>query len=192
VLVEDGFDVCAEAADASAAVSEAVRTRPDVCLVDIRMPAGGLGAAWEISSRLPETKVVMLTVSRSDRNLFAALRAGAVGYLIKDTDADELPKRLREVAEGEAALSQTLVRRVIAEFHERGPRRRRPLLRGDTPDLTSREWEVLELLRQGLTTREIAERLAVSPVTVRTHVAAVLRKLRLPDRKAAVRALEGR
>lgn len=181
-----GFAVCAEAADAAGAVEGALRTRPSVCLLDIHMPGNGIAAAAEISALLPDTAVVMLTVSQDDDDLFAALRAGAVGYLLKDTDPDRLPNALQGVLNGEAALPRSLVARVLDEFRAREQRRRR---HGHVLDLTRREWDVLELLGEGLSTAQIAERLFISRVTVRTHVAAALRKLRVPDRKAAIELL---
>jgi DNA-binding NarL/FixJ family response regulator len=186
-LEEDGrFRVCAAVSDAPAAVEAALRFRPGLCLLDIRMPGGGIAAAWEITARLPETKVVMLTVSRDDDDLFAALRAGASGYLLKDIEPDRLPDALDEVLTGDAAMPGALVARLVAEFRERGPRRRAVVTGAPEGHLTSREWEVLELLRERRSTSEIAERLFVSQATVRSHVAAILRKLRVPDREAAV------
>jgi DNA-binding NarL/FixJ family response regulator len=154
------------------------------------MPGGGIAAADAITSALPQTAVVMLTVSRNDDDLFDALRAGAAGYLLKDTDPDRLSHALRGVLAGEAALPRALAARVIEEFRGRERRRRLPLLAERGTQLTSREWDVLELLREGHSTAEIAERLFISKVTVRTHVAAILKKLRVPDRKAALRLLE--
>jgi DNA-binding NarL/FixJ family response regulator len=192
-LEEEGFVVTGEAADAPAAVAAAIRDRPDVCLLDIRMPGSGVAAAWEITSRLPETRVIMLTVSRRDADLFAALRAGARGYLLKDTDPARVPEAIRGVVAGEAALPGSLVARVIREFRERSPRRRLPLSRLPSAEpLTSREWEVLELLREGASTAEISRTLSVTPATVRTHVTAILRKLRARDRQEAVRLLDER
>jgi DNA-binding NarL/FixJ family response regulator len=182
-----GFAVCAEAADAAGAVDAALRTRPQVCLLDIHMPGNGIAAAAEISVALPETAVVMLTVSQDDNDLFAALRAGAVGYLLKDTDPGRLPNALQGVLNGEAALPRSLVARVLEEFRARDRRRRR---HGAALNLTRREWDVLELLGEGLSTAQIAERLFISRVTVRTHVASVLRKLQVRDRKAAVALLK--
>jgi DNA-binding NarL/FixJ family response regulator len=182
------FSVCAEAADAPTAVEAATRERPDLCLLDIRMAGGGgVAAAWEISARLPETKVVMLTVSDDDRDLFAALRAGASGYLLKDMDPAQLPHALASVIHGEAALASSLLARVIAEFRDRSARRRTPLAHTLDARLTSREWQVLELLRRGLSTSDIARRLVLSPVTVRTHVNSILRKLRVRDRQELLR-----
>lgn len=187
----EGFAVCAEAEDAATAIDAAVRTRPDLCLLDIRMPGNGIAAAWEITARLPETRVVMLTVSRDDRDLFGALRAGAAGYLLKDLDPARLPGTLMDVLRGEAALPGALVARVIEEFRDRAPRRRQIVAGDTTQALTSREWEVLDLMRRGSTTAEIARRLVLSQATVRSHVAAIMRKLRVPDREAAIRLLEG-
>jgi DNA-binding NarL/FixJ family response regulator len=191
-LEGSGFHVVAEAADADGAIAAAAREKPAVCILDIHMPGNGIAAAATITHADPETAVVMLTVSRDDSDLFAALRAGALGYLLKDTDPDRLPHALKGVLEGEAALPRALVARVVDEFRERGRRRRLPLAKQRGVDLTSREWEVLELLREDMTTAEIAERLFISQVTVRSHIAAVLKKLRVPDRQAALRLLEER
>ena len=186
------FEVVAEASDASSAVQAALAQTPDLCLLDINMPGSGTAAAWEISSRLPEAKVVMLTVSRDDNDLFASLRAGASGYLLKDLDADRLADALYDVVQGEAAIPGTLVARIIQQFRDTSPRRRSLADERTQAQLTSREWEVLEFLRQGSSTADIAQRLSVSAATVRSHVAAVLRKLRVPDREAAVRLFEER
>jgi DNA-binding NarL/FixJ family response regulator len=183
------FEVCAELPNAEAAVEAALRLRPDVSLLDIHMPGNGIAAAAKIKAELPSTVVVMLTVSRQDDDLFAALRAGASGYLLKDTDPDRLAHALRGVLQGEAALPRTLVARLIEEFQSR-EQRRLPLLRRKGVRLTPREWEVLELMNEGLSTSEMAERIFVSKATIRSHVASVVRKLRVADRKAAVRLLE--
>ena len=189
-LENGGFSVCAEVGDAAGAVEAAVRVRPDICLLDIHMPGSGIAAADEIGTRVPETAVVMLTVSQEDEDLFDALEAGAIGYLLKDTSPLRLPEALRAVLRGEAALPPHLVTRVVSEFRQRR-RRRRVSLPGRKPvELTDREREVLTMMRDGLTTAEIAERLFVAPVTVRTHIAAVLRKLRVPNRSAAVELLQ--
>lgn len=184
--------VAAEAGDATAAVAAALRERPDICLLDVRMPGGGIRATIGIVAAVPDTTVVIYTASQTDADLFDALRAGASGYLLKDTDPARLPLALLGVLRGEAALPRTLVARLIEEFRERERRRRLPLRGRRGVDLTSREWEVLELMRQGLTTAQMAERLYVSQVTIRTHVSSILRKLRVPDRAAAIRLLEGR
>ena len=189
-LEEAGFEVCGEASDAAGAIDAAMRERPDLCLLDIHMPGSGIRAAGEITAALPDTAVVMLTVSRNDEDLFDALRAGAAGYLLKDIDPERLAHALRGVLAGEAALPRTLVARVIDQFRTSGRRRRVALAGERGAELTSREWQVLELLGEGLTTKQIADRLFVSPVTVRRHVSATLAKLSVPDRAAAVELLE--
>lgn len=188
-LERDGFVVCAAVGDARAAIDAARRERPDVCLLDIHMPGSGIRAAERIAEDVPEAAVVMLTVSRTDADLFDALRAGASGYLLKDIDPARLPMALRGVLEGEAALPRHLVALLIEEFRERKRKRRVPLVGRHAVELTDREWEVLQLMKQGLTTGEIAGRLFVSPVTVRTHVSAILRKLHVPSREAALELL---
>jgi DNA-binding NarL/FixJ family response regulator len=187
-----GFEVCAEASDAPGAVAAAREQRPDVCLLDINMPGNGITATARIVGELPDTAVVMLTVSRDDEDLFDALRAGASGYLLKDMNPERLPAAVQGVLEGEAALPRTLVARVIGEFRERGKTRRMrlPGLRERGVSLTPREWDVLELLRAELKTAQIGERLGMSPVTVRRHVSEILRKLRVPDRKAALELIQ--
>jgi DNA-binding NarL/FixJ family response regulator len=133
----------------------------------------------------------MLTVSTTDEDLFASLRAGATGYLQKDLSPSELVTALEHVAAGEAAMSPRTVARVLKEFRDRAAKRR-SIIAGDTrSQLTSREWEVLGLLRDGLSTVEIADRLVVTPATVRSHILSILRKLRLPDRRSAISFLEG-
>jgi DNA-binding NarL/FixJ family response regulator len=189
-LAEHGFTVCAEAADARGAVAGALREAPDVCLLDIRMPGGGIAAAAEIAARVPETAIVMLTVSRDDADLFDALRAGASGYLLKDIDPARLPVALRGVMAGEMALPRQLVARLVEEFEGRSRRRFRLTGLGHTASLTEREWDVLELLHDGHTTREIAERLSISDVTVRRHASTIVRKLRVRNRSEALRLLE--
>jgi two-component system nitrate/nitrite response regulator NarL len=189
VEADPRFTVVALASDAADAVQAALRERPDVALLDMRMPGSGAAAAWEITARLPATRAVMLTVSRSDEDLFAALRAGASGYLLKDMPFDSIGDELAGVLEGHVALPPELVARLVDEFRDSAPRRR-SLVGHNAGQLTSREWQVLDLLRQGLATGEIARRLFVSPETVRSHVAAVLRKLRVPDRGAAIRLFQ--
>lgn len=178
------FDVCAEGATAPAAVEAALLHKPDVALLDIHMPGSGITAAHEIANALPDTAIVMLTVSRDDEDLFAALRAGARGYLLKDIDPDRLANALSGVLAGEAALPRGLVARVIDEFRTRDSSHRRE---GVLAKLTDREWQVLKAMQQGKSTAEMAAEMFVSAVTIRTHVSAILRKLHVSDREAAVR-----
>jgi DNA-binding NarL/FixJ family response regulator len=181
------FTVCGLAANASEAVAVALRDDPDLCLLDVRMPGSGITAAWEITARLPATRVVMLTVSRSDRDLFDALRAGAVGYLLKDTPLSEVPAALEPVLRGEVTMPPSLVARLVEEFRDSSARRRTLLHRNARGRLTSREWEIIDLLSRNLSTGQIAQRLFISQVTVRSHISSALHKLRVPDRRAAIR-----
>jgi DNA-binding NarL/FixJ family response regulator len=183
---DERFVVCAEVADAPAAVKAALREKPDICLLDLRMPGGGLATVWEITARLPNAKIVVLTVSDDDADLFTALRAGVDGYLLKTMNLNRLPEALTGVCSGEAAMPRTLVARILGHFRQREPRWRKPLGDGSAQRLTSREWEVLELLAQGQSTAEIAECLVISSSAVRVHVASVVHKLGVPDRAAAV------
>lgn len=186
-LTREGIKVCAEAADAARAVQKALDTKPDICLLDVRMPGGGVAAAWEISARLPTTKVVMLTVSDDDTSLFSALRAGAVGYLVKDLDFRLLPRALEDVANGNAAIPRALVARMVKHFHATDPRFRTTTISGELGTrLTSREWDVLAALADGLSTREIGRRLHLKPSGVRAHISAVVHKLGVAGREEAI------
>ena len=190
-LAADGIEVVAEAADAASAIAAAEREHPDICLVEAGIPGSGIAATEQISRRVPGTTVVMFTSSHDDADLFDSLRAGADGYLYKDIDPERLPVALRAVLRGEAALPRRLVSRLIEEFRDRGRRRVRAAS-GSRVELTAREWEVLELMRDGMSTAQIARRLFISEVTVRSHIAAVLHKLGVPNRESALRLLEER
>ncbi len=190
-LEEQGFIVLADVDSAAGAVEAAIEHRPDVCLLDIHMPGGGVAAAAEIAGELPDVAVVMLTASQEDVDLFAALRAGASGYLAKGMDLDRIGPALRSVLAGESVLPRWLVRQVAQAF-EPPPRRRFALPGRSTPvQLTEREAEILGLMEEGLTTEQMAGRLFVAPVTVRSHIGAILRKLRVKDRESAVRMARG-
>lgn len=188
-LERSGFHVCAEVADAPSAIKAANIHAPDVCLLDINMPGSGIAAASTINATQPDTAIVMLTVSRQDADLFDALRAGASGYLLKGLDEDAIGSSLHRVLNGEATLPGSLVARLVEEFRDRESRRV-ALPDGPAARLTGREWDVLELMRKGDSTVEISQRLFVSETTVRSHISAILRKLGVPDRKAAVRLFE--
>lgn len=187
---DSGFVVVGEAATGRRLVELAVELEPDVCLIDMNMPGGnGVSAVEAITSRVPSAACVMLTASRDDADLFAALRAGAIGYLLKDIDPDRLPAALRGALRGEAALPRVLVTRLVDEFRGRG-QRRIALPGRKAVDLTERELAVLEGLREGASTKQISERLGIAQVTVRSYVHTLLKKLRVPDRDAAVRLLD--
>jgi DNA-binding NarL/FixJ family response regulator len=184
---DEAFAICAVVTDAAQAVRAAVRERPDVCLLDIRMPGSGVAAAWEISARLPNVKIVMFTVSDDDTDLFAALRAGADGYLLKTMNLKRLPEALAGVASGEAAMQRTLVARVLDRFHGQEPRWRHSIAGPPVGQrLTSREWQVLELLAQERSTAEIARRLSISASATRVHIASIVHKLDATNRFGAI------
>jgi DNA-binding NarL/FixJ family response regulator len=185
-----GVAVCGEADDAGGALRAALRERPDACLVDEDIAGGGAALTSEIAARLPETAVIVISSSPTDDGLFDALRAGASGYLGKDTNPDRLAQVIDGVLHGEAALSRRFVARLIEEFRRRGAQRALAVPGDRAVPLTGREWDVLELLREGHSTDEIAATLFIAPGTVRTHVAAILRKLHVPDRDAALELLK--
>jgi DNA-binding NarL/FixJ family response regulator len=187
-----GFQVVAEAADAAGAVAMAMASRPDVALLSVRMPGGGIRAAASIAIAVPDTAVVMYSDSTGDDDLFDALKAGARGYLWDDMDPARLPLALKGVLAGEAAVPRELVARLMEEFRLRDRPRRLRLQGGHEVELTPREWDVLELLRQGLGTAEISALLYISKVTVRTHISAILRKLGVTTRDEAIAAVSAR
>lgn len=185
-----GCDVCGEAATSDEAVAVAVEQRPDVVLLDVELPGNGITAARELARRLPTTAVVMFAATADDDDLLDSLRAGAAGYLLKDTDPGRLGFALRGVLNGEAAIPRQLVRRLTEEF--RAPAL--PRFVKTTPaagKLTAREWQVMELLGAGLTTDQVARRLYLSRSTVRVHVSSALKKLRVTDRESAIAILRG-
>ena len=185
VLVEpeDDIELVGEAENGREALDVIRRTRPDVALVDIRMPVvDGLEALRVVTSdpALGGTRVLVLTTFELDEYVFEALRAGASGFLIKDSEPAELLRAVRVAARGESLLSPTATRRVIRQFATTPPRRPAPHPRLD--ELTEREREVMGLVAEGLSNDEIAERLVVSPAAVRTHVGRAMAKLGARDR----------
>jgi DNA-binding NarL/FixJ family response regulator len=184
-LEDDGFIVCTEEQTAPGAVAGALRYMPDVCVLDIDLPGGGIEAAATIRSQLPQTQVVMLSAAANDADLFSALEAGASGYLLKEMSPAQLGRTLRAALRGEAALPRALTTHLIEEFRART--RRPSLTRRSERDLTTREWEVLDCLCEGLSTRRIAKHLFISQTTVRRHVSSILKKLDVPSRQAAAK-----
>jgi DNA-binding NarL/FixJ family response regulator len=186
---EDDIEIVAEAADGRAAVAQVRRHRPDVVLLDIRMPElDGLAALRQITAdpELARTRIVILTTFELDEYVFEALRAGASGFLVKDSEPVELLRAIRVVADGGSLLSPTVTRRVIEEFGARptGPGVSAPHPRLD--QLTDREREMVSWVATGLSNDEIAEELVLSPATVRTHVSRAMVKLHARDRAQLV------
>ena len=184
---EEDLELVGEAADGRQALDLIREARPDVVLMDVRMPVmDGLEALRSIGEDpdLAATRVVVLTTFELDEYVFEALRSGASGFLIKDSEPADILRAVRVVARGESLLSPTVTRRVIGEFAGRPAPRRTPVPSLDP--LTDREREVVALVAEGLTNDEIAERLVVSPATVRTHVGRAMSKLDARDRAQLV------
>jgi DNA-binding NarL/FixJ family response regulator len=175
------FVVVAQALDAPDAVATAVRELPDICLLDVHLPGSGIAAAWEISGRLPRTRVVMISDSAEPRHFLAALRGGASSFLVKGMNPRRLAPALLDVLGGKPAIPRSLVAALVDEFRDPGPRRRAVVSPFRGVDLTSREWQVLDLRSKGLGTAEVARQLCISRATVRSHIAAARRKLDGPD-----------
>jgi DNA-binding NarL/FixJ family response regulator len=183
---EDGIEVAGEASDGLEAVGMAVRLRPDVILMDIRMPGlDGIEATRRIAAReeLAGTHVIILTTFDLDEYVFEALRAGAAGFLVKDTNAAELLRAIQVVAGGDALMSPGVTRRLISEFAAR-TRAARPVPGIDA--LTQREREVVVLAADGLSNEEIADKLYMSQSTAKTHAARAMTKLGARDRAQLV------
>jgi DNA-binding NarL/FixJ family response regulator len=186
-LAANGFDVVAEASDAAAAVGAATRLHPDICLIEPALPVEGLNAIGRIARASPETLIIVLSESDRPEDVVTAFARGASGYLLKGLSGEQLAATLRKAAHGEPALSRSLVPHLVDEVRRGSVRRL--MLPGGTVTLTAREWEVGEMLREGQSTAEIAERLGVSPITVRRHVSLLLQKLGVDNREAAVEIL---
>jgi DNA-binding NarL/FixJ family response regulator len=183
---EDDLEVVGEASDGEEAVALAGSLLPDIVLMDIRMPRlDGIEATRRIAAdeRLRDVRVVILTTFESDEYVFDGLRAGASGFLVKDTEPADLLGAVRVVAGGDALLSPSVTRRLIAEFASQAPSPRR---NASLDALTERELEVMTLVAMGLTNDEIADRLVVSPATAKTHVSRVMGKLEARDRAQVV------
>jgi DNA-binding NarL/FixJ family response regulator len=188
ILTARGIDVVAEAADGNEAVAAVSRVRPDVVLMDIRMPnMDGLEATRRVLRQAPETRVIILTTFDLDRYVYAALAAGASGFLLKDVTAAHLAAAVHLVRTGDALLAPSITRRLVERFAARlGPDPAMPAIHRDLAVLTPREREVLTLLGRGMSNSDVARELTLSEATVKTHVARIFAKLSLRDRAQAV------
>jgi DNA-binding NarL/FixJ family response regulator len=180
---------CAEADGPGAAIELATTERFDICFVDARLRGSGIETAGRIRALQPETLLVVLTPVEEETEFFEALRAGAIGYINEGIDPARLPSVVQGLVSGEAAVPRRLVGALIEEMRVRDRRRDSVERKLGDVGLTPREWHVLELLGQGYTTKQIASALHISEVTVRRHVSVLLRKLGVPDRRAAVELL---
>src|SRR5712691_9251302 len=189
LLGQNGFSVVGEAADGESAIEQARELSPDLVLLDLSMPGmNGLEALPRLREAAPSAEVVVLTASGTEENLLGAIRGGAAGYLLKSEPPERIVDFLRGVAQGEAALSGAVARRLLEQVREGGGRS------SGVPDsiaaaLSARELEVLLLLDDHLATDEIAKRLFISEHTVRSHVKSLLRKLGVSSRREALEAL---
>ena len=182
LAAQPGFEVAGEAATGEEAVARAAALRPDVVLMDLQMPGGsGIAATRAIGAADPEARVLVVTLYEDDESVFAALRAGARGYLLKDSDEAELTRAIRAVAAGEAIFSPAVATRVLAYFAGR------PAAPKDAfPTLTEREREILQLIAQGRSNPAIAQELSLSVKTVSNYVGSIFGKLQVADRAEAI------
>jgi DNA-binding NarL/FixJ family response regulator len=183
--VEEGIDVVGEASDGVAATELAATAVPDVVLMDVRMPKrSGIEACLTIKDVAPSAKILMLTVSEEEADLYEAVKNGASGYLLKDASIDEVAQAVALVADGQSLISPSMATKLLDEFKQMSVIGRRQDIAG--PRLTDRELEVLRLVARGLNNRDIAKELFISENTVKNHVRNILEKLQLHSRMEAV------
>jgi two-component system NarL family response regulator len=183
---EDLIEVVAEAENGEDAISKAEETAPDVVLMDVRMPkVNGIEAARAIREASPSTKIIMLTVSDEDDDLYEAIKAGANSYLLKEVSVEEVPEAIRAVVQGQSLISPSMASKLLNEYTSLA-RRSEDRQQFPTPGLTARELEVLKLVARGQSNREIGEELFISENTVKNHVRNILEKLHLHSRMEAV------
>jgi DNA-binding NarL/FixJ family response regulator len=188
LLARAGFEIAGEPADAESALAAALAEPPDLALVAAELPGGGIVATRRLTARLPRTRVIVLTAAPDGDELVEAVLAGAAGYVARETSPARLPEVLRAVLAGEVALPRRHSQRLL-DLLRRRDARRAALVSRTGAALTDREWEVLELMADGVATAEIARRLGISAVTTRRHVSSLVAKLGVRDRAAAVELL---
>jgi DNA-binding NarL/FixJ family response regulator len=189
--LESDLEIVGEAQDGGASLEAYERLRPDVVLMDVRMPGmDGVEATWRLRERWPDARVIILTTFDDDEYVFEGLRAGALGYLLKDVSGHDLAEAVRTVAAGGALIEPSVARKVVAEFARVAPPARAPEA-GLPEPLSEREREILQLVALGLSNAEIAARLSLAQGTVKNYVTTILQKLGARDRtQAALRARE--
>jgi DNA-binding NarL/FixJ family response regulator len=183
---EDHIEVVAEAENGEEAIQKAQELAPDVVLMDVRMPrVNGIEAARTIRAEVPTAKILMLTVSDEEEDLFEAVKAGANGYLLKEISVEEVAEAIRAVMQGQSLISPSMASKLLSEFNAMS-KRAEEKQQFPAPALTSRELEVLKLVAKGMSNREIADELYISENTVKNHVRNILEKLHLHSRMEAV------
>ena len=181
---EEGIDVVAQAEDGEEAIEKAEEAAPDVVLMDVRMPRmSGIEATRAIADAVPTAKILMLTVSDEEEDLYEAVKAGATGYLLKEISIEEVANAIRAVVTGQSLISPSMASKLLSEFNNLAKQAQQKVL---VPKLTDRELQVLKLVAQGMSNREVAEELFISENTVKNHVRNILEKLHLHSRMEAV------
>jgi DNA-binding NarL/FixJ family response regulator len=184
---EQDIQVVGEAGDGAEAVEKAVDLLPDIILMDVRMPRrSGIEACTSIKEVAPSTKIIMLTISDEEADLYEAIKAGATGYLLKEISTDEVATAIRAVADGQSQISPSMAAKLLTEFKSMIQQRADDRRLLPAPRLTDRELEVLKLVATGLNNRDIAKQLFISENTVKNHVRNILEKLQLHSRMEAV------
>ncbi len=183
---EEDIEVVGEAGDGAEAVERASDTVPDIILMDVRMPKrGGIDACTAIKDAVPSAKIIMLTISDEEADLYDAIKAGASGYLLKEISIEEVAAAIRAVNEGQSLISPSMASKLLTEFASM-IKRTDDRQQVPTPRLTDREMEVLKLVAKGLNNRDIAKQLFISENTVKNHIRNILEKLQLHSRMEAV------
>jgi len=181
---EEDIEIIGEAGDGASAAALAAQAAPDVVLMDVRMPKGtGIEACTAMRDAAPEARIIMLTMSDEEADLYDAIKNGASGYLLKDSSTDEVAQAVRVVADGQSLISPSMAMKLLDEFKEMASPGRQ---QAPSPKITERELEVLRLVAQGLNNREIGKQLFISENTVKNHVRNILEKLQLHSRMEAV------